>query len=114
MMKQFTREDLQKITVELAQENLHVTEAACSDCKWQRELCDANDGSQVFPHFCMESPDLYERVKHDLLIASLNPLEVLRRSIPLADNLDWCILELLSLWSDTVWLNSIYDICIQM
>ena len=114
MKKEFTIEDLHQITLELAQENLHVTEAACADCKWQRELYESNDGSQVFPHFCMESPDLYEKLKRDLLIASLNPLEVLKKSIPLADNLDWCILELYSLWANTTWLNSIYDICIQM
>ena len=55
MKKELTREDLEDVTVEIAVENLHVTEAACSDCKWQQELLDAGDGSQVFPHFCTES-----------------------------------------------------------
>ena len=113
MKKELTREYLEDITVEIAVENLHVTEAACSDCKWQKELLDAGNGSQVFPHFFMESPVLYEKTKHYLLIASLNPLEVLERCIPLATNLDWCIFELKSLWADASWLTSLYDTCIE-
>ena len=72
----------------------------CYACNWEREEHDVNESCD-YSHFCPELPERYECTKHEQLIASLNPLELLEICDSIASNIPWCISYLNKQWQDS-------------